>query len=1660
MKKAIHLIIIVLILSLFLASCRGKPADEMQGTGSPKTGALDVKIIFAALARGKASCSSCDTISFTVSASDMLTMNFGPYPYSLGYAELAGIPTGNGRELDVVIKDAGNAILYSGSKPGITVDTSITPITITVYPNAPTWQTAPSNITITGGSTYNQTDGTAQDLDAGQTLTCSNNGTSCGFSVTVSGSGGNPQDCNVSFTAPQSVQACGLRVMAADNSTPSLTVGQTIFIIVNTLSHHYPTWQTPPSNIIITAGSVSNQINGIAMDADAGQTLTCSNNGASCGFGVTVSGAGGNPQNCNVSFTASVSQQTCNLRITATDNDSPSLSVGQTISITVTNKAPTWSTTPSNITIHGGSVYNKTDGVATDIDAGQTITCSNNGTSCGFATTETGSGLPANCNLSFTAPASAQTCNLRIMASDNGSPSLTVGQTITINVIVGSANHSPTWSTTPSNITITSGSVYNQTDGVATDVDGGQTIACSSNGTSCGFSITVTGSGLPANCNLSFTAPASAQTCNLRIMAADNGSPSLSVGQTISITINTATNHFPTWQTAPTNIAITGGSVYNQTDGVATDVDSGQTLTCLNNGTSCGFTITVTGSGLPANCNVSFTAPVPAGTCNLRIAATDNGSPSLSVGQTISITIRNNAPTWSTTPSNITITGGSVYNQTNGAATDVDTGQTIACSNNGASCGFSITVTGSGAPPRNCNVSFTAPVPAQTCNLRITATDNGAPAMSVGATISITVKNHAPTWSTTPSNITITGGSTYNKTDGVATDVDTGQTITCSNNGTSCAFAVTVSGSGASPQSCNVSFKALSPTQTCNLRIKAADNGSPSLTIGKTVSITISGNHTQLWQTAPSNITITMGSVYNQTDGVATDIDTGQTITCSSNGTSCGFTVTVSGSGASPQACNISFTAPSSLQTCNLRVTAADNGTPSLSVGQTITITVNVSSGMQAISAGYYHTCALTTAGGVKCWGYNYYGQLGDNTTNTIPTPVDVVGLSSGVETISAGGFHTCALTTAGGVKCWGENGYGQLGDNSTTDKWTPVDVAGLTSGVAAIAGGDYHTCALTTAGGVKCWGGNWNGELGDNSTTNRSTPVDVSGLTSGVAAISAGEYHTCALTTTGGVKCWGYNYYGQLGDNNSPNDSWTPVDVVGLSSGVTAISVGGYHTCALTTAGGLKCWGWNGNGQIGDNTTNDRYTPVDVVGLTSGVAAVSAGDEHSCALTTSSGVKCWGYNSNGQIGDNTTTDRWTPVDVAGLTSGGAAISAGGLHTCALTAAGGVKCWGYNNDGQLGNNNLPNDSWSPADVVGLSSVPAAVSAGGHHTCALTTAGGVKCWGFNGNGQLGDNTYTTRSTPVYVFGLTSGVAEISAGGDHTCAITTAGGAKCWGANYGSTPVDVSGLTSGVATISAGGTSTGWSGLVGHTCALTTTGGFKCWGYNNYGQLGDNATTDSWTPVDVCSDATCASSLSGVAAISAGYAHTCAVTTAGRAKCWGYNSYGQVGDNTTNQRNAPVNVVGLTSGVAAISAGYYHTCALTTAGGVKCWGYNIYGQLGDSTTTDRWVPVDVVGLTSGVAAISAGFNYTCALTTTGGVKCWGWNYGLTPGDVGGLSSGVAEISAGGSNNYSCGGTAHTCVLTTADEIKCWGNNCHGQLGNNSGSDSWTPVDIVGW
>jgi WD40 repeat protein len=347
-----------------------------------------------------------------------------------------------------------------------------------------------------------------------------------------------------------------------------------------------------------------------------------------------------------------------------------------------------------------------------------------------------------------------------------------------------------------------------------------------------------------------------------------------------------------------------------------------------------------------------------------------------------------------------------------------------------------------------------------------------------------------------------------------------------------------------------------------------------------------------------------------------------------------------------------------------------------------------------SVAAGGSHTCAVTKLGRLSCWGNNEHGQLGDGTTTSRSTPVEVAGLSGGVKAATLGWGHTCALTLDGAVKCWGYNKNGELGNGSTADGGVPMDVQSLGSGVTAIAAGDDHNCAVTAEGGVKCWGYNKYGQLGDGSTESSAVPVDVAGVTGGAVSVSAGWGHTCLLTVRGGVMCWGNNEGGQLGNGRSEEMRLTIADVNGLTGGASTIAAHGGHTCAAIAEGGLKCWGYNKYGQLGDGTSVNQNLPVDVKRL-GRVSAVTAGSEHTCVLVGDV-ARCWGRNFDGQLGDGTQTSSTTPVPAA---EDLVAIAAGGSHTCGVTAGGGVSCWGNNAAGQLGDGTTTNRN-VPVNALG------------------------------------------------------------------------------------------------------------------------------------------------------------------------------------------------------------------------------------------------------------------------------------------------------------------------------------------------------------------------
>ena len=700
----------------------------------------------------------------------------------------------------------------------------------------------------------------------------------------------------------------------------------------------------------------------------------------------------------------------------------------------------------------------------------------------------------------------------------------------------------------------------------------------------------------------------------------------------------------------------------------------------------------------------------------------------------------------------------------------------------------------------------------------------------------------------------------------------------------------------------------------------------------------------------------------------------------------------------------------------------------------------------QRISAGYSSTCAILQSGQVRCWGLN--AGAGDVVETDRAIPTAVLDLGEQAVSVAAGYFHSCAITLSGGMKCWGRNSSGQLGNGTTTDSLTPVDVDGLSSGVIAISVGLAHTCAAT-ASSLKCWGSNSSGQLGIGSTGgNRTIPEDVLFLGTALE-LATGFGHTCALTAAHSVWCWGQGYRGQLGGGGG--SASFPISVDSLQSGVSHISASKDHTCALLSANGtLKCWGANEYGQLGDGSTTDRFEPVGVFSVTSGATAIAAGYYHSCAVINGA-AKCWGFNRAGRLGDGSRANSLVPVDVIGLPTDAQLVAAGGTQSCTWHGGDSFACWGNNLRGQVGNGKKAYERF-PQDVLGLDTGVSSAKVGDGHACAIRN-GAVLCWGDNLMGQLGDGTHLTRNLPALVDGLDSNMASLTIDRNHNCALSQSGVAKCWGENdYGqlgdgtlldsSSPVDVLGIGSGTLQIH--------TSLV-HSCVLTANLGVKCWGDNQSGELGDGSTEARLIPVDV------SGLTSGVQSISIGERHSCALMATGSVKCWGTirNSFG---DEVVHLEPADVSEFG--TDVSSIYLSGYE-CLLNGTGALKCRGDNFWGELGNGTTDSNFTFVDVLGLGSSVMNVSTGSEHACAIDSQGAALCWGVNERgqlgdgtqrfsqLAPVGVVGLDSGMASIAAGAEG---------TCAVTTSGSVKCWGQNLYGQLGNGTNGSVLAPEQVL--
>lgn len=822
-------------------------------------------------------------------------------------------------------------------------------------------------------------------------------------------------------------------------------------------------------------------------------------------------------------------------------------------------------------------------------------------------------------------------------------------------------------------------------------------------------------------------------------------------------------------------------------------------------------------------------------------------------------------------------------------------------------------------------------------------------------------------------------------------------------------------------------------------------------------------------------------------------------------------------------------------------------------INYAFTATVGPVAGSRTIAAGFNHTCVIKL-GYVYCWGYNGYGNLGDGTlvdAKTMPsTPVKIADGSylKNVESIDASANSTCALTSAGAMYCWGYNGYGELGDGTTTNRSIPTLVTGLSSGVSYMMTSVAHTCAVKANGSLYCWGLNDNGQVGDNTSTQRTSPVQVLTATNtpitDVIQVSGGWKHTCAIKVGGALFCWGYNGNGMLGDGTA-SARWMPTQVTGMTSGVTDVSAGYYYTCAVKN-GAAYCWGYNANGQLGDGTVTQRLSPVAVadsaaipaISFASGVTDVETSDYdpgYTCFIKQSQKVYCTGANAQGQLGTANTTEFRAPTAPSLFVGAVTGAALGRYHTC-VTMDLKVSCIGYNVNGELANGTL----------TSTSTVLSTQTAFGNPTGALDVSpvsGGATVSGYTGIGQVLNGattldtitgTWVGYSYPTLTYQWlrcdSSGVASASVPSD----CKPISGATSM--SYSATALDVgkylrfevigtnaAGVTSAIsatpsAPVGLAPTNTalpnlvdvdgGYAGVIpglvetlaagswsGTPAPAITYKWYRCLTAVAAATMTDPANGDCWA-IDSATAITykltasdvgyfvrgveIASSTSGVDfaysqttnqvresdTIAAGDSHTCAIRL-GRVYCWGLGTSGQLGDGTLVSKSTPTGPVKLADGsilenVVTIEAQDTATCAATVAGEMYCWGAQGSGEFGDgltseTTSTPKQVLASAGTAFTGVVAIATGDGHTCAIRTNGSLWCWGYNADGRVGDgtatnrtypVQIISSGAQAVSADRNS---------ACVIVNS-ALKCWGANDYNQLGDGTGTNRNVPTSVT--
>ncbi len=629
---------------------------------------------------------------------------------------------------------------------------------------------------------------------------------------------------------------------------------------------------------------------------------------------------------------------------------------------------------------------------------------------------------------------------------------------------------------------------------------------------------------------------------------------------------------------------------------------------------------------------------------------------------------------------------------------------------------------------------------------------------------------------------------------------------------------------------------------------------------------------------------------------------------------------------------------------------------------------------------------------------------------------------------VTAGLYDTCAIATDQSLWCWGESSQGETGISTDVQIDQPTRVGAATW--LSVDTDFQSVCGIQTDNSLWCWGSGASSNLGLGNTSDETHPTEVStDPGTGWLQVSASVLHTCAIKTDHTLWCWGTNSYYELGDGTTNIDALP--EQIGTATWI-AVAAGPYHTCAIAMADNtMWCWG---SGDLGVADLTVVETPMQVT-TDDTFTTVSAGLQITCAITTNNQLRCWGGGFDGP--------GPTPVMVDGIDrTDWTSISTRWAHVCATRTDGSLWCFGDDSSSQLGFDLTDDQPYvaNPTQVTGGANPWVSVATGVQHTCAIDAQHALWCMGSNGHGELGSGS-ASHHTPTAIPGSW---ANASAGTEGTCAVDMTGNLACTG--DGSTgkigdgnPLNrksMASLGTGWLTVSTGAED---------RCALAIDGTLQCWGNNSYDeQVNDASEVDVPTSIDpAVVGATTLAIASGD--------QTCAIENDGSLYCWGDNTDGEtgIGDTTDQDVDAPSFVFGNAS---AVATGTTFTCAIAQTI-AYCFGYGVYGELGDQMNASSYVPVALPGTYVG---ITAGYEHACAWDAAGNAYCWGQN---ADGDLGlgnatqfdspqHLPMSWKQLSAG---NY------FTCGVRVDGTLWCWGHNDTGQLGDGTTRDSDSPVQV---